>query len=335
MKVAIIGCGFVAPAHAGCLKHVPDLDIVGVADVSMAAAQQLAAQFNIPAHFNDYRELIDKMRPDVVHILTPPQTHAAIASETMKAGCHVLLEKPMAPNAEEAEKILAVARETGVSLSLCHNFLFIPCVIAARNLLARGELGELISVDVSWRPASRGLNMPWTRSLPGGAMHEILPHPVYLQRAFVGDLVDIAGVAWTGGDRFGPSCEVRVLLTARSGTVQLEVSPRSEPKQIMLRLQGSKASLYADISANTLVKVRKLGTGKLAKALMNIDQALQLVSGTIGSALTIMRGGISNGHLPLIQSFYQHLRDGDGTPPPASGEDGLATVAILDEIWRH
>jgi predicted dehydrogenase len=333
MKVAIIGCGFVAPDHIACLNRVREAKVVGVADLSREAAQKLSAQFGIHGVFTDYRELLAQTMPDVVHVLTPPQTHADIATEAIKAGCHVLLEKPMAPTLEEAERILTVARRHKTKLALCHNFLFIPCVVAARKLVDQGVLGELVSLDLSWRPAHRGLNVPWTRSLPGGPLHEILPHPVYLQRAFVGNLVDIAGVTRTGDDSQGPSCEIRVLLTARYGTAQIEVSPRSEPKQIMLRLQGTKVSLCADISANTLVIVRKMGSGKLAKALMNLDQAMQLVGGTIGSAMTIMRGGISNGHLPLIRAFYQSLRD--GSPPPVSGEDGRDTVAILDAIWRH
>ena len=70
---------------------------------------------------------------------------------------------------------------------------------------------------------------------------------------------------------------------------------------------------------------------KLAKALMNIDQAVQLLGGTVGSVLTLLRGGYSNGHLPLIEAFYRSLRE--GTELPVTGEDGRETVAILDQIW--
>jgi len=213
----------------------------------------------------------------------------------------------MAPSVEEANKILTGAQQCNVKLALCHNFLFIPCVVAARKLLHEGVLGKLVGVDIVWKPAARGLNVEWTRDLPGGAMHEVLPHPVYLQRAFVGELERIAGISTRGGDSRGPSCEVRVLLDAQLGTTQIEVSP------------------------STLVKVRKLGQGKLAKALMNVDQAVQLLGGIVGSALTLLRGGYSDGHLPLIEAFYRSLRE--GTEPPVTGEDGRATVAILDKIW--
>ncbi len=331
MRVAIIGCGFVAPSHINCIRRLSDIEIIGVADIDETTARKVAEKFHIPKAFADVDSLLAETKPDVVHLLTPPQSHAEIAIEAMRAGCHVLLEKPMAPCVEEANMILEAARKFNVTLALCHNFLFLPCVLAARKLLAEGALGELVAVDISWRPAQRGLEVGWTRDLPGGGMHEVLPHPVYLQRAFVGELKNIAGITRRGGDCRGPSCEIRILMDAQLGTTQLEVSPSAEPKQILMRVEGTKMSLHVDLSANTLVKVRKLGQGKLAKALMNIDQAAQLLGGTFGSALTLLRGGFSNGHLPLIEAFYRSLRD--GTEPPVTGEDGRETVAILDQIW--
>ncbi len=331
MKVAIIGCGFVAPAHIFCVQRLRDVEVVGVADINLAAARKMADEFNIPKSFTDVSCLLKETKPEVVHLLTPPQSHAKLAIKVMEAGCHVLLEKPMAPNVKEADMILAAAKKYNIKLSLCHNFLFIPCVVAAKKLIEKGVLGDLVGVDISWKPAERGLRVDWTRDLPGGAMHEVLPHPVYVQREFVGKFNSIAGISTRGGDSRGPSCEIRILLDAQFGTTQLEVSPSAAPKQIWMKIEGTKMTLHVDISTNTLVKVRKLGQGKLGKALMNIDQAFQLVAGTFGNVFTLLRGGYSNGHLPLIEAFYRSLRE--GIELPVTGEDGRDTVAILDAIW--
>ncbi len=331
MKVAIIGCGFVSESHISCLQRLHDIEIVGVADSDAAAASRVAGKFGIPGVFPDTESLLSETLPEVVHLLTPPQTHAKLALEAMCKGCHVLLEKPMAPCSTEANAILAGAREHGVALSICHNFLFLPCVMVARRMLEDGALGKLVGVDISWRPSARGLHVGWTDELLGGALHEIMPHAVYLQRAFVGELVSIAGISRRGGDVRGPSCEIRVLLDAESGSSQIEISPSAEPKQFLMRVAGTKMTLQIDLSANTLVKVRKLGEGKLWKAIMNVDQAAQLLIGTFGSALSLLRGDITNGHFPLIQTFYRSLRE--GTDLPVTGEDGCATVAALDSIW--
>jgi predicted dehydrogenase len=331
MKVAIIGCGFVSEGHIACLKRLSDIEIVGVADTDKVAAGRIADKFDIPQIFPDTASLLKATSPEVVHLLTPPQTHAELALMAMESDCHVLLEKPMAPTAAEARAILAGARENEVALSICHNFLFMPCVVAARKMLVDGAIGELVSVDIAWRPPNRGFHVGWTKDLPGGAMHEIVPHAVYLQRAFVGELTGIAGISRRGGDARGPDCEIHILLDAESGSSHIGISPTAEPKQFLMRVEGTKMSLQIDLSANTLVKIRKLGDGKIWKAVMNIDQAAQLLTGTFGSALSVLRSDICNGHFPLIEAFYRSLREGGELP--VTGEDGVETVAALDKIW--
>ena len=332
MEVAIIGCGFVSADHIGCLKRIPDVEIVAVVDTDVAAASRTAEKYNIAKVFSDTTSLLREITPNVVHLLTPPQTHANLALEVMKSGCHLLLEKPMAPTRVEAERILAGAREHNVSLAINHNFLFLPCMVAARKLVAEGSLGDLISVDVAWHPSNRGLNVEWTKDLPGGAMHEVLPHAVYLQRAFVGELTNIVGISRRGNNARGPNCETHVLLDAEFGSSHISILPNAEPKQLLVRVEGTKMSLQIDLSANSLIKIRKLGEGKIWKAVMNVDQAAQLLLGTAGNVLSVLYSNISNGHFPLIQSFYRSLRE--GTDIPVTGEDGCATVATLDKIWE-
>jgi predicted dehydrogenase len=330
-KVAVIGCGFVSDGHISCLKRIPGVEIVGIADTDADAVTRIARKFDVPQTFADADNLLAATSPDVVHILTPPQTHKDLTIDAMRRGCDVLLEKPMAPSAIDSQAILDGAKEFDKKLAICHNFLFLPCVVAARQMLEQGDLGELVGVDISWRPPNRGFHVGWTQELPGGALHEILPHAVYLQRAFVGELVNVAGITRRGGDARSPTCEIRVLLDAESGTSHIEVSPSGEPKQFLMRIEGTRMSLRVDLSTNTVLKIRKLGNGKLSKALMNIDQAGQLLVGTVASAISVLRTDLSNGHYPLIEAFYRSLRDGGDLP--VTGKDGHETVAALDQIW--
>lgn len=330
-KVAIIGCGFVSDGHVACLNRIPDVELVGIVDSNPEAAQRLAGEFGIKKLFADTGTLYAEATPDVVHILTPPQSHEALTIEAMENGCDVLLEKPMAPTATESARILDAVSKHGKALALCHNFLYLPCVQQALEMLKQGDLGDLVGVDISWRPPNRGFHVSWTKDLPGGAMHEILPHAVYLQRAFVGELVEIAGITRRGGNARGPDCEIRILMDSESGSSHIEVSPSGEPKQFLMRIEGTKMSLCVDLSTNTVIKVRKFADGKLSKALMNIDQAAQLVTGTVSSALSVIRTDLSNGHFPLIEAYYRGLRA--GTAMPVSAEDGHAVVASLDQIW--
>lgn len=100
---------------------------------------------------------------------------------------------------------------------------------------------------------------------------------------------------------------------------------------LLMRIEVIRMSLRVDLSTNVLVKIRKLGVGKRSKALMNIDQAGQLLAGTVASAISVLRADLSNGNFTLIQSLYQSLRDGGSLP--VAGEDGHATVDVLDQTW--
>src|SRR5207237_1313726 len=102
--------------------------------------------------------LIENERPDVVHVLTPPASHARIAIQAARAGCHVLVEKPFALSVDEADAMLAAAHDNSITLVPNHNYLLKPSVLKARRMIAEGTIGEVVFVDsyygLSAEPAS-------------------------------------------------------------------------------------------------------------------------------------------------------------------------------------
>src|SRR5215470_17467333 len=95
-RVAVIGAGYVSAYHIRALQTLPHVRIVGIADPCVERAEALARRFDIPGAFASLAEM-RRARPDVVHILTPPSSHARLAIEAFEMGCHVFVEKPMAP----------------------------------------------------------------------------------------------------------------------------------------------------------------------------------------------------------------------------------------------
>ena len=91
LKVAIIGCGKIADQHVEQIVLIPDCQIVAVCDREELMARQLQERLNTGACFTDVQELLDKARPDVAHITTPPRTHFAVAKMCLEAGCHVYI----------------------------------------------------------------------------------------------------------------------------------------------------------------------------------------------------------------------------------------------------
>ena len=339
MRVGIIGCGGVAERHLIPLRRLTGVEIVGVADPNESNAQAIARLLGIRHIYRDAESLLNAQRPDVVHILTPPQFHRDLSIPAMEAGCHVFVEKPMALNVEEADEMIAASRHHGVTLGVCHNHLFLPAVIEAQELVARGALGTVVGAEVYWR-AFRGVyseryrKATWLYKLPGGVLHEPAPHPVYLLRAFVDPLRIIAVLSKpTGSDPLTPSEDLHVLVEGETGVGSMTISTSTGPKQRFLRVHGTVMSIHIDLATNTLVKFRTSGTAKLSKALANLDHGLQLLSKTIAKTLRTLLGRGKHGHEILIERFYESLRQ--GTDPPVTGEDGRAVVAVLDHIWSE
>jgi len=89
LRVAIVGCGKIADAHASQIRRIAGCEIVGVCDREPLMARQLYERFPINAWFSDVTELLTRARPDVVHITTPPESHFDLAKICLKHGCHV------------------------------------------------------------------------------------------------------------------------------------------------------------------------------------------------------------------------------------------------------
>src|SRR5262245_31535361 len=109
MKAAIVGAGAIAREHLAALQALPGVEVAGLCDLSPAMAEATAEQFGVGRWFTDHRELLAELRPELVHVTTPPRTHARIAADALDAGAHVLVEKPLACELADVEGLLARA----------------------------------------------------------------------------------------------------------------------------------------------------------------------------------------------------------------------------------
>src|SRR5262245_18724703 len=121
MKVGIIGSGQIARVHGRELLRQVDSRIVGVADRDLARARALATDLQLNVFYQDAKAMIEEQKPYVVHIATPPQTHAELSILAMNYGCHVLVEKPMALTMADAIEMATVANRNHLRLCVNHN----------------------------------------------------------------------------------------------------------------------------------------------------------------------------------------------------------------------
>src|SRR5262245_6652606 len=346
MKVGIVGCGQIATVHIPYIRALPDTTIVAVTDHDPARASEMAARFGIAGVSRTVDELVARHRPDVVHILTPPQTHAPLALQAMHAGCHVLVEKPMAVNLEEAEAMEAAARLRGVKLCVDHNHLFDPAVVAARARVAEGVIGELVSVETFEgffvgapdNPyVQPGAADHWVHRLPGGIFQNLAPHPVYLMLAFLDPPKALHAVAQkTGRVPTAFADELRVLVTSDNGLGCFMVSLSIQPFMKYVHLYGTEGTIRVNLSTNSLTVARNRDLPRaLARGMRGVDEAAQLVQGTVANAYQVARGRLRPypGMGVLIREFYRNIEE--DRPAPVDGEAGREVVRVLDLVWEQ
>ena len=149
IRTALIGAGYIADWHAEALKMTPGVALTAVCDLSQGAAEALASAHGAQA-FTDLDEMLAAHICDAVHILTPPDSHAALAKKCLNAGVHCLVEKPVALSAAETQDIRDVAEKARKLFVAGHNFMGLPSYERLKADLTSGALGRVGSAEINW-----------------------------------------------------------------------------------------------------------------------------------------------------------------------------------------
>ncbi|MDX2169335.1 MAG: Gfo/Idh/MocA family oxidoreductase [Deltaproteobacteria bacterium] len=336
VRVGLIGCGRIARVHRAYLQGLESVELVGVCDTDAGARASFAAEAGL-AEFASVAELIERGRPQVAHVLTPPATHAPLALELLRAGVNVLVEKPLALDTAEAEQVVAAARRAGRWVSVDHNRWFDPVVQDAARAVEVGRLGELVGVEV-FQGAEPGEvdklaneSSHWTARLPGGPLNNLASHPLYLMRRFAGPARGVRVLAHRSPS--GYLEEVRLIADGERCLGAVTMSLHAQPFMNRLTLLGSRASLEVNLNNMTLIERRPRRLPKLVgKVWPNLSEALQLSSATVRNAIQYATGkqrfypGIGR-HLATLYASVAA-----GGEPPVSAAEGRDVVAWYDEI---
>lgn len=194
----IIGPGKIAQNFANDLMLVEDAELTAVASRNEERAQEFATTFQIPNVFSSYQTLFDSDTADVLYIATPHTFHKDLAIRAMKAGKHVLCEKPLGINTKEVSEMIKVAKENNVFLMEALWSRFNPTIQKVKKLTDEGVLGDLKYVHADFafyaldRPLDSRLLDP---SLAGGTLLDIGIYPVFLAYLFLGKPKGIKAVS--------------------------------------------------------------------------------------------------------------------------------------------
>lgn len=195
MKYALIGCGRIAPHHISAARK-NGLEIVAVCDVNKEKMQFFAEKQSLDcALYIDFKEMLQKEKPELVAIATDSGSHAEIAKTAIRAGVNLIIEKPISLSLCDAREIIELAKQHSVKVCACHQNRFNTAVQKARAALDAGRFGKLShgAITVRW---SRGKayydQADWrgTWQGDGGTLMNQCIHGFDLLRWFFGDEID-------------------------------------------------------------------------------------------------------------------------------------------------
>ena len=149
-NVAVLGAGAIGLDHLSSFKSHPAVRLAVVADTSLERARAAADLHNVPSITTDFREVINRADVDIVSIALPNYLHAPAALAALRAGKHVMLDKPMATNARDAAQLVAEAKKRRVKFIVGQNNRFTPDVQTLKQLVLKGVLGEVYHAKTSW-----------------------------------------------------------------------------------------------------------------------------------------------------------------------------------------
>ncbi len=348
INTTIVGCGVIAKTHIDILRKIQNLKVVGLCDNNLAAAQKMAQDYAGIAAYSDLATMLKEQKADVVHILTPPQSHKDLTLLAARNKCHVFVEKPMAVNAEEARAMQKAAQENNIKLCVGHNHLFDPPMIEARRLVHQGALGQILYAE-SWYGFNLGENLSsrymipgaekhWAMTIPGKLYQNLIPHPISVLTDVLGYPEEIHAVATSANlVKAMNTDELKVMVKSQQKVGMLTVSLAVNPRYQFLNIYGTEMCIFVDFLNKTLIKhATPKGIPKpIARALFNLGTAKGLTFSTLGSFFKVLTRKFTyfDGTEILIKRFYQSIVEEGEIPVPA--EEGVKSMEMMDEIWRQ
>ena len=149
LRCAVVGVGYWGPNFVRNLSALPETDLVMVCDRDASALDRIARQYPAVETSIDLHDVLEDPSIDAVVIATPISTHHRLAEEALRAGKHVLVEKPLAGTSEDASELIRLADERRLTLMPGHTFLYSPPVRLVRDYICNGELGEIYFISMS------------------------------------------------------------------------------------------------------------------------------------------------------------------------------------------
>jgi len=330
--------------HAAALAALPESTLVGVCDSALERAQQFSARFG-GRPFRDLAEMIRDTGAEALFVCTPHPLHREAVVVAAQAGCHVMVEKPLAASLADCDAMLQAAQKSGVTLSVMSQRRFYEPVQRMKAAIDEGRIGRPILglfLMFSWRDEAYYQSDPWRGKWAtegGGVLVNQSPHQLDLLRWLMGDIQEISG-CWANLNH--PYIEVDdtavATLKFRNGGLGSIVTSLSQKPGLFTKVHihgsnGSSIGVETDRGATFIAGVSKIAEPPLNDlwTIPGEEQRLGEFQATDRAYFQTI-DPVAHYHALQIQEFLQAIQA--GRPPLVTGADGRAVVEMFTAIYE-
>ena len=322
LRVGVIGCGLISGVHIHAIEETDHAVLAAVCDIDPEKLEKTAKEYGVKGYL-DYRELIAQPDIDAVHICVPHYLHAPISIAALRAGKHVLCEKPMGTSLQEARAMVQAARDSGKTLTVCFQNRYNGATRRMKEIIDGGEMGKVMggSAFVCWdRGGAYYADSPWRGkwATEGGS--------VLINQAI--HTLDL--MKWLSG-----GFELKsATMTAKRLAQAIETEDTCD--MLLENESGARFLFYCSNCAadNMPVQLHLL----LEKGQLHMTGEQLTVLGPTGAAFEdyatdtkIGKNYWGNSHIHLIADFYDRLVRGDA--PFILPEDGMETTRLMEQAY--
>ena len=328
LNIGIIGCGRIAQRHASHIDRLASLS--AVCDIDLEKAKLLGAEYKT-VFYTSYEEMLENTEMDVVAVCSPNGLHAKHTIESLKAGFHVLCEKPMAIKSYDCEEMIKAAERYNKRLFVVKQNRFNPAVEAIKEKIDQGAFGQIYSVQLNcfWnRNFDYYNNSNWkgTKELDGGTLFTQFSHFIDLLYWMIGDVEDVTAnmqnFAHQGIIDFEDSGVVNLRFkNGVLGTINYTVNAHKKNMEGSITIFGEKGT----------VKVGGQYLNKLEYQSFEGDGIGELKAGNPANEYGEYQGSMSN-HDRVYENLIDVLEHGGSIA--TNGLEGLKTVEIIEKIYK-
>ncbi len=347
LNIGIVGCGKIADGHIEEIQKLGYARVLAVCDLEPILAEQLALRYSVTHWYTDFDRMLSDHRLDVIHIATPPHSHLVLAQKSAEAGCHVFLEKPLALNATDGQRLIECLNQTRRKMTINYWYNFETHALALKEFVANGNLGDPVHIESyygydlagGFGQALLSDDRHWVHQLPGKLFQNIIDHAINKITPFLPDeRLEIIARAYRrrrlNDDRTDAVLdELRVIILGSSMSAYVTFCSHARPVGHFMRVYGTKNTAHIDYVFRTMsVEGKQTVPSAFGRLLPpftstwhSLQQATHNAREFAGSRFHFF-AGLNR----LLSLFYESILHDTPVPIPYPGI--LRVSQIIDEI---